>query len=63
MNVEVLVGFVVLSLSLQLKRGKWTLRMMAAGCDTGGNRPVSLEAKGGGLRAGREREKGKWRGE
>lgn len=43
-----LVGLAVLSLSLQLKKGKWTLRMMAAGCDTGGNRPVSLEARGEG---------------
>lgn len=42
------------SLSSQLKKkikgGKtnWTLRMMAAGCDTGGNRPACLEASGRG---------------
>lgn len=35
-------------LSMQLKRGKGTLRMMVAGCDTGGNRPMCLEARGEG---------------
>lgn len=42
------LDFAVLSLSLQLKKGKGTLRMMVAGCDTGGNRPVSPEARGEG---------------
>lgn len=39
-----------LSSQLKIKGGKtnWTLRMMAAGCDTGGNRPACLEARGGG---------------